>query len=139
MNQLNNVILEGTLTCDPEIVATSNTTQNKLVKFTVASDRYYKDKDGVMKQDTLFIPVQCWGELGERCMEKVEKGMNVRVVGRLMLCKWENKNGEKRSVIEIVCNHLEYRNPKNKTKMIIIDDEKKESDSVGEAQVIYDF
>lgn len=140
MNQLNNVILEGTLINDPEVVATSSITKSRLVKFTVANDRYYKDSSGNNKQETLFLVVQCWGELGEKCLMRIHKGMIVRTVGRLMMCRWENKNGEKKSTIEIVCSHIEYRSPKTKDgKMEVIEDNKKESDLLGETTVLYEY
>ena len=140
MNQLNNVILEGTLINDPEVVATSAITKSRLVKFTLANDRYYKDASGNSKQDTLFLVVQCWGELGEKCLTRIHKGMVVRTVGRLMMCRWENKNGDKKSTIEVVCSHIEYRSPRAKDgKMEVIEDNKKESELLGETTVFYEF
>ena len=75
INQLNNILLEGTTVNDPEVVATSLTTKKRLVKFNLANDQYWLDRSGNMQQDTLFIPIQCWGDLGERCLERVKKGM----------------------------------------------------------------
>ena len=64
MNQLNNILLEGTTVNDPEVAATSITTKRRLIKFTLANDRYWRDRSGNAQQDTLFIPIQCWGDLG---------------------------------------------------------------------------
>ena len=109
MNQINSIVLEGTLINTPEVVAKSATSDSRLVKFTIANDRYYKDNDGTPKQETLFLVIQCWGELGEKVLKCLSKGIVARVVGRLMMCRWETKTGEKRSTIEIVANHIEYR------------------------------
>lgn len=140
MNQLNNIILEGTLVNEPEVVAKSAVTQSRLVKFTIANNRYYKDINGNTKQEELFLVIQCWGELGEKCLMSIHKGMVIRTVGRLMMCRWENKTGEKRSTIEIVANHIEYRLNKNKnSKLEILDDTKKEADELCETTVLYEF
>ncbi len=141
MNQLNNIILEGTLINEPEVVAKSAVTNSRLVKFTIANDRFYKDVNGNPKQETLFLVIQCWGELGEKALACIHKGMVVRTVGRLMMCRWESKTGEKRSTIEIVCNHIEYRmNSKNKeSKLEVLEDEKKEADVLCESTVLYEF
>lgn len=141
MNQLNNIILEGTLVNEPEVVAKSAVTQSRLVKFTIANDRYYKDINGNPKQETLFLVIQCWGELGEKALTNIHKGMVIRTVGRLMMCRWESKTGEKRSSVEIVANHIEYRLNKNKdSKLEILDDTKKEVDELCDnTTVLYEF
>ncbi len=140
MNQLNNIILEGTLINEPEVVAKSTITQSRLVKFTIANERYYKDVNGETKKEVLYLVIQCWGELGEKALTNIHKGMIVRTVGRLMMCRWENKAGEKRSTIEIVCNHIEYRTNRNKdAKLEIIEDTNKEADNLSDTTVLYEF
>ncbi len=140
MNQLNNIILEGTLVNEPEVVAKSTVTNSRLVKFTIANDRYYKDVNGNPRQETLFLVIQCWGELGEKALMSIHKGMVVRTVGRLMMCRWESKTGEKKSTVEIVCNHIEYRLKGNRdTKLEVIEDERKEADELSESTVLYEF
>ena len=57
INQLNNILLEGTTVNDPEVVATSLTTKKRLVKFNLANDQYWLDRSGNMQQDTLFSPI----------------------------------------------------------------------------------
>lgn len=109
MNQINSIVLEGTVINYPEVVAKSPITDSRLVKFTIANDRFYTDKDGTPKQETLFLVIQSWGELGENVLKGLHKGMFARIVGRLMMCRWETKTGEMRSTIEIVANHIEYR------------------------------
>ena len=118
MNQLNSVLLEGNLTEDPKKIEISNGT---LVKFTIASNRYYRDKNNESKTETLFIPVQCWGTFGETIMPHVQKGSAVRVVGRLRLSKWTSKDGSPRESIEIVAQHLEVSN-KNKKDVVTIEE-----------------
>ncbi len=113
MNQLNSIIMEGTLINDPDVVAKSSVTGEKLVKFTIANDRYY-EVDGKTKMETTFIAVRCWGELGERVLTAIKKGCEVRVCGRLAMERWTTTNGEKRWATEIECSHIEYRLTKSK-------------------------
>lgn len=142
MNQLNNILLEGILINDPEIVATSSESGSHLVKFTLANNRYYKDRSGNTKQDTLYIPVQCWGSIGEKSLEFLTKGMTVRCVGRLQSCRWESKDGTKRTSTEVVCTHLEYRlNMKNNSGRVeIIEDERHEAELLSDdTMVLYEI
>ena len=141
MNQLNSILLEGTVVNDPEVVASGISTQKKLVKFVLANDRYWRDRTGAMQKDTLFIPVQCWGTLGDRCLERIRKGMSVRSLGRLHMCRWESKNGEKKRSMEVFCTHLEFRPLYNgkEGKTEVIEDEKGESEMLSDFSVLYEF
>ncbi len=140
MNHLNSVLLEGVLVDDPKQISLSDSPGGmKLVKFDVASNRYYVDKNGNKAQETVFIPVQCWGSLGQRCIEKLHKGMECRTVGRLRLCKWVTADGASRRAIEIVANHLEFRSPKAKAVTEILEDVDNESETASEVEVFYTF
>ena len=110
MNHLNNSLLEGILVADPKRIDLSDAPEGcRLVKFDMASDRYYVDRGGKKAVETLFIAVQCWGSLGDRCIEKMSKGMTARVVGRLRLCRWQSSDGGSRKSIELVADHVEFR------------------------------
>ena len=140
MNHLNSVLLEGVLVDDPKQISLSDSPGGmRLVKFDVASNRYYVDKNGNKAQETVFIPVQCWGSLGQRCIEKLHKGMECRTVGRLRLCKWVTAEGASRRAIEIVANHLEFRSPKAKAATEILEDVDNESETASEVEVFYTF
>lgn len=122
MNQLNNLILEGTVINTPEIVARGKESEANLVKFTLANDRYYKDINGTLKQETLFLVCQCWSELGEKVIQNIRKDMIVRAVGRLTMERWKSRTGESKSTIELVCNHIEYRPGQSKSFAVIQED-----------------
>ena len=144
MNHLNSILLEGILVSDPRQIQLSGPPEGvRLVKFDLASNRYYIDRNGEKAKETVFIPVQCWGSLGDRCLEKLSKGMECRTVGRLRLCKWISSDGSTRRSIEIVANHLEFRVKKakagDKPKTEILDDENNESDTACEVEVYYSF
>lgn len=145
INHLNNVLLEGVLVTKPEVVARSKEEdQSKyvLAKTRLATDRYYVDKSGGKQVETLFIDVQMWGDLAERAVKSMEKGMTCRVVGRLKMCSWEGENGEKRKSIEIVANHVEFKytkklNGKKTEEKVVLDDSEHEGDKVSEKEVVY--
>ena len=143
MNHLNSVLIEGVIVDDPrEVQLVDATRGSSLVKFDVASDRFYMDKDGKKSVETVFVPVQCWGQLGVRCLEKMKRGMTCRTVGRLRLCRWKGADGAPRRSIEIVAQHLEFRVPRGlgvKPSVEILEEENHESDSTGEPEVVYGF
>lgn len=112
------------------------------MKFDIASNRYYMDRKGEKAKETVFISVQCWGELGEKCISILKKGMKVRTVGRLRLCRWVSNDGSTRRTIEIVANHLEFRRSKagsTKAETEILEDSTNEAEQTSEAEVFYAF
>ena len=143
MNHLNNLLIEGVLVVDPEIVAIAKESNNKLVKFSIASDRVYVDKEGNKQKETLFLPVIVWGSLAEMCLKHLHKGIAARLVGRLKMNKWETQTGEKKSYIELVAQHIEYKKTyadkksQKKEETIIFEEKEGESDSLSESTVVY--
>ncbi|MCK5249786.1 MAG: single-stranded DNA-binding protein [Spirochaetaceae bacterium] len=106
MNNLNSIILEGNLTRDPVMDKTPKGTA--VCHFTVASNRYYKS-EGERQEEVGFFDVEVWSRLAETCSEYLTKGRGVRVVGRLKQDRWSNADGELRSRIHIVGEHVEFR------------------------------
>ncbi len=106
MNNLNSIILEGNLTRDPVMDKTPKGTA--VCHFTVASNRYYKS-EGERQEEVGFFDVEVWSRLAETCNEYLLKGRGVRVVGRLKQDRWSNTDGEPRSRIHIVGEHVEFR------------------------------
>ena len=114
MNHLNTVLLEGVLTADPrQVNYDGSNTDNRLVKFDIASDRYYTDRQGNKKVETLFIPVQAWGPLADKSLTKLKKGMTCRVSGRLRMTRWASDDGTVRKSYEIAAEYVEYRIPRS--------------------------
>jgi single-strand DNA-binding protein len=108
MNSLNSILVEGNLTRDPVLATTPKGTA--VCNFSVASNRFYRSDDELQK-DVSFFDVEVWSRLAERCGEELTKGRGVRVVGRLKQDRWQNKEGEPRSKIKIVAEHVEFRRP----------------------------
>jgi single-strand DNA-binding protein len=112
MNNLNSVLLEGNLVRDPLIRSTPKGTQ--VCNFTIASNRFFRQESGFEKE-TGFFDIESWGKLADACGAKGQKGIGVRVVGRLKQDRW-NSAGENRSRVVIVAEHVEFRRNQIKTE-----------------------
>ncbi len=106
MNDLNSVIIEGNLTKDPVLEKTPKGTP--VCHFSVASNRYYKN-EGARQEEVGFFDVEVWSRLAESCSEYLDKGHGVRVVGRLKQDRWQTPEGNSRSRVRIVGEHVEFR------------------------------
>lgn len=106
--KINIVLLAGRLTRDGEMFAT----QSGLTKLTmrIAVDQSVKTKTGEWKDDAFFIDVIAWKELAERGRDKAKKGVAVVVEGRLSSRDYE-KDGQKRTVFEVVANRIQFLSP----------------------------
>ncbi|NQS89874.1 single-stranded DNA-binding protein [Patescibacteria group bacterium] len=98
MSALNRVILIGNLTRDPELRYTPDGTP--VVSFTLAVNRSFTNQQGEREAD--FIPVVAWRKQAERCSEYLAKGSQVAVEGRLQIRSYEDKDGIKRKVAEVI-------------------------------------
>lgn len=100
---LNKSILMGRLTRDPE----TRYVNDKLVcRFTLAINRDKKNENGQYIAD--FIDFVAWGKIGEFVKQWFTKGMVAIVVGRIQSRNWEDKNGSKRTTIEINVNEISF-------------------------------
>ncbi|MBN1685898.1 MAG: single-stranded DNA-binding protein [Spirochaetales bacterium] len=106
MNSLNSILIEGNLTRDPELKSTPKGTP--VCSFSVASNRFYK-QDEEYQKEVSFFDVEAWAKLAESCAEYLEKGRGVRVVGRLKQDRWQDQEGNPRSKVKIVAEHVEFK------------------------------
>jgi single-strand DNA-binding protein len=102
---LNKVFLIGRLTKDPEL---KNLPSGKsLCQISIATDRFYTDKDGNKKQETEFHNVILFGRLAEIASQYLKKGSLVFIEGRLRTRNWEDGSGNKRSRTEIIAERIQ--------------------------------
>lgn len=106
MNNLNSVLLEGNLTRDPELRYTPKGTA--VCNFSIACNRSYK-QDEQRQQEVSFFDVTTWSRLAEICAEYLVKGRGVRVVGRLKQDRWDDDNGQRRSRVGVIAEHVEFK------------------------------
>ena len=103
---LNKVILIGNLTSDPELRYTAGGTAR--VRFSIAINRQYKDASGLLQEETTFVPIVAWGTQAENCANYLSKGRSVAVEGRLRIDSFENADGERKKVVEVVANNVQF-------------------------------
>ena len=104
MKALNKVTLIGHLGKDPEIVFTENNVA--VAKFTLATSETYKDKTGKMVVQTEWHQIVLWRGLAEMAQKFLHKGNLIYVEGKLKTRTWEDKEGNKKSVTEIIGDDL---------------------------------
>ncbi len=101
---LNKIILIGRLTRDPELRYTPSGTA--VCNFSLAVERNYTNRDGEKEVD--FIDIVVWRRQAENCANHLAKGRLVAVEGRLQLSSYENKEGQKVRVTEVVANNVQF-------------------------------
>ena len=128
MNSLNSILLEGNLTRVPE---TKTLPKGSLCcTFSVASNRFYRSADALQKEVS-FFDVETFSGLAEKCAQELGKGRGVRVVGRLKQDRWVDADGQNRTKVKIVAEHVEFKPIFNKDKPEGHDDEELELVTVG--------
>jgi len=103
---LNKVILIGNLTADPELRYTPSGTAR--TRFSIAINRQYKDSSGQLQEETTFVPIVAWGSQAENCANYLSKGRSVAVEGRLRIDSFENAEGERKKVVEVVAQSVQF-------------------------------
>ncbi len=102
---INQVIMMGNLTRDPELRQTPN--GQNVCSFSLALNRSYKDASGEWQEMTDYVDVTAWANLGERVAQYLSKGRRCLVTGRLQSRSWE-QDGQKRSKVEVVANDVTF-------------------------------
>ena len=100
------VIIMGNITRDPELRSTASGTQ--VCSFSVAVNRNYRDSSGEQKDQVSFFDCSAWGKSGEIIAQYAKKGSGILVSGRLDQRSWEDKEGQKRSRVEIVVEDFNF-------------------------------
>ncbi len=100
----NKVQLIGNLGNDPEIITLDG--GKKLAKFSIATNETYKNQKGEKITDTQWHNIVAWGKTAEIIENYVTKGKEVAVEGKLTTRSWDDKEGNKRYITEVVCNEL---------------------------------
>jgi single-strand DNA-binding protein len=102
---VNQVILMGNLTRDPEVRQTPS--GQSVCNFGIALNRAYKNQAGEWQEATDFVNCVAWGPLGERVGQYLKKGSRALVQGTLRSSSWE-QDGQKRSKLEVWANDVTF-------------------------------
>ena len=122
---MNKVILIGRLTDNPEVRYTQ--TNNALVaSFSLAVNRKFV-KQGEERQAD-FINIVAWSKLGEFCSKYLKKGQQVGIVGRLQTRTYDDAQGQKRYVTEVVAEEEAYFADSKKEESELSEKNKAEDD-----------
>ncbi|MCG9791811.1 single-stranded DNA-binding protein [Flavobacterium algicola] len=105
MNSLKNKVqLVGHLGNDPEIKTFEG--GRKLANFTIATNDHYKNEKGEKVEETQWHKVVAWGKTAEIIEKYVTKGKEIAVEGKLTHRSYDDKNGEKRYITEVVISEV---------------------------------
>jgi single-strand DNA-binding protein len=105
---INNVQIMGRLTADPELKYTNS--GKAVAKLTLAVDRPKRNNG---EKETDFIDCVLWEKTAEVAAEYLVKGNRVFLEGRLQLRSYENNEGRKVKVAEVVVHRMEFIDTKN--------------------------
>jgi single-strand DNA-binding protein len=99
------ITIVGNVTRDPELRFTPSGQAN--TRFGVAVNRRWMDrKTNEWQEQTSFFDVVCWQEMAENASESLPKGSRVVVTGRLEQRSYDDKDGNRRSVVEIIADEI---------------------------------
>lgn len=105
---MNKVFLVGNLTRDPELSETPNGIA--VCRFSIAVTRDYANSEGTRDAD--FFNITVWRGRAENCGKYLKKGNKVAIVGSLQTRSYEDKDGIKRNVTDVIANEVEFLTPK---------------------------
>lgn len=118
---VNKVILIGNVGKNPDVVAFPvdgrRDDPNAVVKkasFPLATTEYHKNRDGERVEQTEWHTVVCWRSLAEIAERILRKGSQVYVEGKLQTRSWEDRDGNKRYVTEVVADNFTVLANKNR-------------------------
>ena len=100
----NRVQLIGNVGNDPEIKTLES--GKKLVHLTIATNDHYKNDKGERVEQTEWHRVTAWGKVAQIIEKYVVKGKEVAIEGKLTHRSYDDKNGEKRFITEVVVNEI---------------------------------
>ena len=106
---MNKVILMGRLTKDPDVRYTQ-TTNTLVASFSLAVNRRFV-KEGEERQAD-FINIVAWGKTGEFCSKYFKKGQQVGVIGRIQTRNWDDEEGKKHYVTEVIAEEVYFAGEK---------------------------
>lgn len=105
MASVNKAILIGNLGADPELRYTP--TGEAVTKFRIATTEKFKDREGNLKESTEWHNIVCWRRQAEIANEYLKKGNPVYIEGSIKTRSYDDKNGVKRYITEIITQRLQ--------------------------------
>ena len=122
---VNKVILIGNLGKDPEVITFDTA---KKATFPLATTEFFKNKDGQKIEQTDWHNIVCWRGLADIAEKILRKGTHVYIEGKLHTRSWEDKDGNKRYITEVLAENFtvlanrNYNNTQDEAAQQPIDD-----------------
>lgn len=107
---LNLVVIEGHLGRDPELRQTHG--GSPVCNFSVATSEKWNDKGGQKQEKTTWHRVTVWGTSADACAKYLAKGSRVLVTGKIDERKWQDKDGNDRTTVEIIARDVQFLDAK---------------------------
>ncbi|MGB0850296.1 MAG: single-stranded DNA-binding protein [Bacteroidia bacterium] len=115
MNAIKNKVqLIGNLGMNPDYKELES--GKKITKFTMATNETYKNANGERITDTQWHKIVAWGKTAELMEQLLEKGKEVLVEGKLTSRSYDDKEGNKKYITEIVANEFLVLSSKQDSK-----------------------
>ena len=130
MASFNKVLLIGNLTKNPELRYTPQGTA--VINMRIAVNRRFKNKNQELKEETCFITAVVWNKQAEACNQYLHKGSQVFVEGRLQSRSWEDNSGQKRNVIEVRAERVQFLGGPGQPKSASVSEDASSSDTPAE-------
>ncbi len=108
MPDLNTILLAGNLTNDPKYSETK--TGTPVANFYMASNKRFKDRNGMIKEDVCLVGVVAWDNLAVSCRDNLHRGSSVLVTGELQSRKLFTDEGPGRNFVEIKAKKIQFLN-----------------------------
>jgi single-strand DNA-binding protein len=103
---VNKVILIGNLGKDPEVRYTAN--GKAVARFSLATSEVWNDAEGNRQERTEWHNIIVWGKQGETCGQYLAKGRQAYIEGSIRSRSYDDKNGQKRYITEIVAQRVRF-------------------------------
>jgi single-strand DNA-binding protein len=106
---MNKVVLIGRLTRDPELRYTGNNTP--VATFSLAVNRNFSNQQGEREAD--FINIVVWRKQAENVKNYLTQGSQVAIEGRIQTRTYDDQNGQRRYITEVVADNVEFVGSRN--------------------------
>jgi len=110
MSGVNKVIIVGRLGTDPETKTLDG--GNTVTNMSLATSDRWTDKDGNKQEKTEWHKVTCWGKTAENCAKYLKKGSQAYIEGKLQTRSWEDDQGNKKYMTEVVAQTVQFLDSK---------------------------
>lgn len=97
---INSLIIDGVVIGEPHYLEEKGS-----LNFSIETTRYYHNKEGDLVPETSQFKVVCFGKMATLSLEE---GKDVRIVGRVKLCKWKS-DGVTHSEVQVVAEYIEVK------------------------------